>query len=207
MINRLRGIRKRWIIISATALLLAMGLVSGVALAADARNDLINSAPYGDNDYGRNGKGHPDALLLRVAEILGVDQSTLESAFGTARSEQVDARYESYTGLLVASGTLTQDQADEADTWFDDRPDDTDWLTERLARTSASDQSTAQLTRLVSAGRLTQEEAEDVATWHADRPDFLPVSTAANFDEHRGRRAEHGKFGGEHRFGHGGHGR
>ena len=202
MLNRLRGIRKRWIIISATAILLAIGLVSGAALAADARGELINNQSAYGYDLDRRGNGHSDALLLRVAEILGIDQSTLESAFGAARAEQVDARYTSYTGMLVASGSLTQEQADEADTWFAGRPDGIDWLAERTARTAQSDESTLRLTRLVAAGQLTQDEAEAIATWHAARPDFLPelaISDRGHRNDWRGGfRNESGKRGGRH---------
>ncbi len=193
MLNKFRNIRKRWIVISAVGALLAIALVSGVALAADARSDLMANTLHDGYGYGRHGKSNSDALLLRVAEIVGVEQSTLVAAFGTARSEQVDARFDSYAGLLVAGGELTQDQADEADTWFSDRPAGLDWATERMAASPPSEQSTARLTRLVSAGQLSQEEAESIASWHADRPDFLPEAAAghrahsgADWDDRRG---------------------
>ena len=118
MLNRIRNIRKRWIVISAIGALLAIGLVSGAVLAADARDDLAGSVYHDGSRHGGGGKGNSDALLLRVAEILGIEQATLASAFLTARSEETDARFASYTGLLVAGGTLTREQADEADTWF-----------------------------------------------------------------------------------------
>ncbi|MYC33780.1 MAG: hypothetical protein F4X64_11470 [Chloroflexi bacterium] len=174
MFNRIRNIRKRWIIIYATVALLAVGLVSGAVLAADARSDLANYSLNDGYSYGRHGKGQPDALLLRVAEILGIERSTLESAFVSARAEQADARFASYAALLAANGTLTQEQADEATGWFSDRPSGMEWVTEGMAGVSPSEQSTVKLTNLVAAGRLTQEQAEAVASWHADRPDSLP---------------------------------
>lgn len=197
MLNRIRNIRKRWIVISAIGALLAIGLVSGAVLAADARDDLRESVGYDGYRHGSGGKGHSDALLLRVADIVGIEQSTLASAFLTAQSEETDARFTSYTGLLVAGGTLTQEQADEADTWFSDRPEGLDWATERLARSPQSDQFTARLTRSVSSGALTQEQAESIATWHADRPDFLPEVTTGRKDGDWGRL---GKV--DHRRGH-----
>lgn len=178
MLNRIRNIRKRWIIVSAIGALLAIGLVSGAVLAADARSDLVN---YSVNDgYGnaRHGKGQSDAALIRVAEILGIERSTLESAFASARAEQADARFASYTALLVANGTLTQEQAAEATGWFSDRPSGMEWVTEGMAGVSPLEQSTVKLTNLVAAGRLTQEQAEVVASWHADRPDSLPEISA-----------------------------
>ena len=199
MLNRIRGIRKRWIVISAAAVLLAVGLISGVALAADARGDLMANTLHSEYGYARQGKGNSDALLLRVAEIIGVEQATLAAAFGTARSEQVDARFDSYTGLLVAGGTLTQAQADEADTWFSARPDGSDWLAERMAGMASTEQSTARLTRLVAAGQLTQDEAEAIAAWHAERPESLPEMRAKmsgiGHDNHGGHGEGRWKFG------------
>lgn len=190
MLNRIRNIRKRWIVISAIGALLAIGLVSGAVLAADARDDLADSVYYDGYRHGGGGKGHSDALLLRVAEILGIEQATLSSAILTARSEETDARFTSYTGLLVAGGTLTQEQADEADTWFSDRPDGLDWATESLARSPQSDQFTARLSRLVTSGTLTQDQAESIASWHADRPGSLPEGATRRDDRGWGKRGE-----------------
>ena len=198
MLNRIRNIKKRWIIISATAVLLAVALVSGVALAADARGDLMANTLDQSANYGKRGGSNSDALLLRVADIVGVEQSTLAAAFGTARTEQVDARFDSYVGLLEAGGTLTEEQADSADTWFSGRPAGLDWVTEAMVRVAPTDQTTARLTRLVTAGQLTQEEAESIATWHADRPDSLPVLSSLRGDYHDSRWGEHrGGFGGK----------
>ena len=178
MINRIRNIRRRWIVISVIGAMLAIGLVSGAVLAADARNDLANYSLNDGYGYSRHGKGQSDAVLLRVAEILGIERSTLESAFASARAEQADARFASYAALLVANGTLTQEQADEATGWFSERPSGSEWVTEGMAGVSASEQSTVKLTNLVAAGRLTQEQAEAIASWHADRPDSLPEISA-----------------------------
>ena len=198
MLNRIRNIRKRWIVISAIGALLAIGLVSGAVLAADARDDLADSVLYDGYRHGPGGKGNSDALLLRVADILGIEQATLASAFLTARSEETDARFTSYTGLLVAGGTLTQEQADEADTWFSERPEGLDWASESLARSPQSDQFTARLTRLVTSGTLTQEQAESIASWHADRPDFLPEAATRRDDRGWGKRGGVGERYGHH---------
>lgn len=198
MLNRIRNIRKRWIIISAAAVLLAVALVSGVALAADARSDLIAYTLDQNSNYGKRGGANSDALLLRVAEIVGIEQSTLAAAFGTARAEQVDARFDSYVGLLEAGGTLTQQQSNSADTWFSERPAGLDWVTESMVRVAPTDQSTARLTRLVSAGQLTQEEAESIVAWHAGRPDSLPELSSQRGDHRADRWGEHGGgFGGK----------
>ena len=193
MLNRIRNIRKRWIIISVIGAMLAIGLVSGAALAADARSDLANYSLKDGYGHGRHGKGQADALLLRVAEILGIERSTLESAFASARAEQADARFASYTALLVANGTLIQEQAGEATDWFSGRPSGMEWVTEGIARTAQSEQSAMRLTRLVMAGTLTQDEAEAIASWHADRPDFLPVLAAGDSDHRGGHRGRFGK--------------
>ena len=105
MFNRIRNIRKRWIIVSAAVALLAVGLVSGAAFAANARADYVaNSLSHGYGDAmgkSRHGQGNSTALMVRVAEILGIEPATLNSAFATAIDEQAETRFDTYVAGLV----------------------------------------------------------------------------------------------------------
>ena len=126
MFNRIRSVRKRWLVVTAVVALLAVGLVSGAAFAANARADYAANAlsyGYGDaTDKGRHGHGNSTALMGRVAEILGVEQATLESAFVTAIDEQAETKFDTYVAGLVTDETITQEQADAATAWFEERP-------------------------------------------------------------------------------------
>ncbi len=193
MFNRIRTIRKRWMIVFTAAALLAVGLVSGAAFAATGHAQSIaadlnpgDADGLGQHDrVGDTGAG--SQIMVRVAEILDIEQSTLEAAFQTARSEQADAQFSSFSALLVADGTLTQEQADEADTWFSERPEDVGKLAEAMAGGAKSDNSAARLAKMVSAGKLTQEQAEARAAWQADRPEFLPQFAVGRSDHGVGR--------------------
>ena len=184
MFNRIRNIRKRWLIVAAAVALLTVGLVSGVAFAANARADYIASAlHHGDGyAYGQSRHGHGDssALMARVAEILGIEQATLESAFATALDEQAETRFDAKVAALVADETLTQEQADAATGWFEERPELSGPIAIRLAATSDSDKVDGFLAKLVEKEKLTQDEADALSAWHDDRPDSLP--------EHKGKR-------------------
>ena len=189
MINRIRTIRKRWLVLFAAVALLAVGLVSGAALAANARADYIagelrygNGHAYGDS---RHGRGNSAALMSRVAEILGIEQATLESAFATAIDEQAETKFNDRVAQLVADETLTQEQADAATSWFNSRPTNSGPIAIRLAATSDSDKVDGWLARLVEHEKLSQDEADALAAWHDDRPDSLP--------EVKHGRSKHGK--------------
>ena len=176
MFNRIRNIRKRWFVVAASVALLAVGLVGGTVFAAGAPSHTIGNALHQgyDHDDRRGGKGNGGAIMARVAEILGVEQDTLESAFATARDEQANAKFEERMAALVDDETLTQEQADAANTWFDQRPANSGPLALRLAGASDSDKVDNFLARLVEKEKLTQDEADALAAWHDDRPDSLP---------------------------------
>ena len=192
MFNRLRNIRKRWLVVAGATALLAIGLVSGTAFAAGAASQVVGKGPhhgYGHDDY-RSGKGDTSAVMARVAEILGIEQDTLESAFATALDERANARFEEYVQGLEDDETLTSDQATEANDWFDERPANSGALALRLARTSNSDRIDAFLEKLVERERVTQDEADALSDWHDDRPASLPTVT------HRHGKERHGHHGG-----------
>ena len=197
MLNRIRNIRKRWLIVLTAVGLLAVGLVSGAVFAVDARSDYIDNSLSEGDGYGqsRRGHGYSAALLTRVAEILGIERATLESAFATAIDEQVETKFNDRVAQLVADETLTQEQADAATTWFANRPELSGSIAYRVSHTSDSDKVDSWLTRLVSKGKITQEEADAIKTWHDDRPDSLPELA-------KGRHDRHGHHDGDHSDGH-----
>ena len=176
MFNRIRNIRKRWFLVAASVALLAVGLVGGTVFAAGAPSQAIGNALHHgyDHDDHRAGIGNRSAIMGRVAEILGIEQGTLESAFATALDEQANTKFEERMSALVSDETLTQDQADAANAWFDERPANSGPLALKLASTSDSDKVDNFLERLVENEKLTQDESDALDAWHDDRPDSLP---------------------------------
>ena len=176
MFNRIRNIRKRWFVVAASVALLAVGLVGGTVFAAGAPSNAIEKALHQSYDYDdhRGGKGNGSAIMARAAEILGIEQATLEAAFTTALDEQANTKFEERMAAWVTDETLTQEEADAANTWFDERPANSGPLALRLAGTSDADKVDNFLAKLVENEKLTQDESDALDTWHDDRPDSLP---------------------------------
>ena len=189
MFNRIRTARKRWLIVFTAVALLAVGLVSGGAFAA-ARSDYIaNSLREGDDyGYGQSRRGHGDsaALMTRVAEILGIEQATLESAFDTAIDEQAESKFDARVAQLVTDETLTQEQGDTATAWFEARPALSGPIAIRLAGTSDSDKVDNFLAKIVDKEKLTQDESDALNEWHDDRPESLPETERKHRRHHGG---------------------
>ena len=98
---------KKFIIAGVLAAVLLVGSIGGVALAQT-----------GDGE-----DTQPQTLMARVADILGIDQQTLEDAFAQAKSEMRDDALDNYLNGLVEEGTITQDEADQYRAWWQARPD------------------------------------------------------------------------------------
>jgi hypothetical protein len=90
---------------------LALGglVVGGVAFAQEG-------------DGTEDGESKP-SLSQRVAGILGLDETTVESAFEQAAQEQMDEAVKSRLDGLVEAGTLTRAEADEIYQWYQSRPE------------------------------------------------------------------------------------
>ena len=185
MFNRIRTIRKRWLVLFTAVALLAVGLTAGAAFAAGAPGPGLGFGPGHD---ARAGHGHRDLetrLLARVAEIIEVDPATLQNAFTTAFNEIADAEFAAKMDAHVADDTLTSEQAATANTWFRGRPADTGELAFIVASTGNADKVSRMLERGVAKGYLTQAQADAITDWHDQRPDFLPERSHKHGRHHR----------------------
>ena len=105
---------KKFIILtSILAVVLVFGVTAGVALA------------QGGDDQ----PGSGNALLARVAQILGIDQQKVVDAFNQARTELKAERPPRLTqdqllDQLVKDGKITQEQADQLKAWWAKKPAD-----------------------------------------------------------------------------------
>ena len=191
MINRITGIRKRWFVLAASVALLAIGLTFGSVFASGSDpTDVLKRGGYSDL-RGAGHHGNNDTVLNRVAELLGKTRAELDSAFATSLDEHANTKFEERMTALVTDETLTQDQADTANTWFDERPANSGLVALRLAGTSDSEKVDTRLAKLVEAGKLTQDQSDDLDEWHDDRPSDLPTAR----HEHSSRRHGHHRGG------------
>ena len=170
---------KKRLIAAAIALgLITAGIVGGTILADD------------DGENGSKGAG----LVERVAEILGLEEETVQDAFDQARGEIRDEDIENRLAGAVEKGALTQEQADALSDWYDARPEDLP----RLFGRGFGFWSEEKLASAVEKGVLTQEQADALSEWYDDRPEDLPdgFGIGKKFG-HKGR----GFFrGGHHKF-------
>ena len=90
---------KRKIMLGATA-----GLIGALAIVG---------AAFAQEGPGDSGPG--DSIKDRVAEILGIDRETIDSAMKTARDWNRDANQEERLAVLVEQEVITQAQAGEID--------------------------------------------------------------------------------------------
>ena len=195
MLNRIRNIRKRWLAVFAVVALLALGLVSGVAMAANSSDHPYEMNPVGYHHSVGHMMNGPDLdVLARVSEIVNVEQTTLEAAFATAYDERAAARFTDYARSLVEDEALNQEQADAATTWFDARPANSGPIAILLAFTANSGFVDDLLSRMVEQGRITPEEAEALSGWHENRPDAIPQEERSRLSHRMGHHDGHGEF-------------
>jgi len=87
------------------------------------RPDMPKIRPELRKNRAQNMQENRDALLTRVAEILGVDKQELENAFKQAQRELRENLLDARLQELVNQGAWTQEQADAYKAWLQARPD------------------------------------------------------------------------------------
>ena len=181
---------KRKLMLGTTA-----GLIGALAIAgaAFAQEGPVDGSPH-------------DSIKDRVAEILGIDRTALDSAMSTARDEHRESKQDERLAALVEAGTITQAQADEIDVWEDSKPEIMSDL-KKLAKEYGGVRGDleATLVTLVQQEVITQAEADAVTTWVEGKPDYLDDLREELRGERDGKRGRHGRH--DRRQHGGGHGR
>ena len=108
--------KRKWIIISVVAAVLVLLIAGGTVVYAQSQ-----STPTPTTTPTTTPK---DTLMAKVAAILGIDHSKLESAFNQAEKEMQAEALQKRLDALVEAGKLTQQQADEYKAWWNSRPTD-----------------------------------------------------------------------------------
>lgn len=123
---------------------------------------LVSSAPAIALAQENETPARRGALIAQVAEILGIDQQELEDALRQAQMELQQENLDSRLEELVADGTLTQEQANELESWINSRPD----VPNIPAR---------QLKQALENGTITQEQIDQLKAWFQSRPDVPKI--------------------------------
>jgi hypothetical protein len=108
---------------------------------------------------GKEGPGPRQALLARVAQILGIDQQKLADAFKTASTEQRDAGMDTWLKKLISDGKITQQQVDAFKAWLKARPD-------------VPPAGPKGLEQLQKDGKITQQQLDAFNNWMKAKPDI-----------------------------------
>lgn len=88
-----------------------------------ARPDMPKIGPDSLKDRVQGIKENRDALMTRVADILGIDKKDLENAFQQAQRELRENALDTRLQELVNQGAWTQQQVDAYKAWIKARPD------------------------------------------------------------------------------------
>lgn len=134
---------KKLLVGLAAAILVVLGLAGGTVLAQSADEDTEKKS-FAD----------------RVAEILGLDSDTVESALNQAKSEMQDERTDDLLDKAVEAEEITQEQADAYSGWLDDRPEGVGEWFRFSYNPNAREQLEAKLDEAVEAEKITQEQAD-----------------------------------------------
>src|SRR4030043_430323 len=118
------------------------------------------------------------ALIAQVAAILGIDQQELENAMKQAQLELREGNLDTRLQELIADGTLTQQQANELESWLNARPD-------------VPNIPPRQIKEALEKGVITQEQVDQLKAWTESKPDMPKIrpevrkERVENTQEHR----------------------
>ena len=100
--------RKRyWLTGTIVAAVMVLGIMGGVVMAQETDD----------------GDSEKQSFAARVADTLGLDETTVQDAMDEAREEMREEALQAKLDRLVENGHMTQEQADEYETWIEARPD------------------------------------------------------------------------------------
>ena len=100
--------RRRWIVVSFLAAVVALGIGGGSVLAQSADPD--GSSPI-------------RGLVSWVAEILGIEETKVQEAFDRAASEMKEEAVQAKLDAMEESAKITPEQREEWEEWMESMPD------------------------------------------------------------------------------------
>ena len=97
----------KWLIGGVAAAVVMLSVAGGAILAQEAEGK----------------ESRFSAFAERVASILGLEADDVEDAMEQAKEELADEALDAKLDAMVEEGTITQEQADEYETWIESKPD------------------------------------------------------------------------------------
>ena len=88
---------------------MVLGIMGGVAMAQETSDE--------------DGDSEKRSFAARVADILGLDETTVQDAIDQAKDEMREEALQAKLDSLVENGHMTQEQADEYKTWIESKPE------------------------------------------------------------------------------------
>ena len=163
-------------IVGASLLLgLLAAVIAGGAVLAQNTED-TSTAPIEESKS--------SGILVRVAEILGIEQDQVENAFEQATREYAEQKSADLLSKLVEMGQLTQAAADAYQEWLEARPEGVfpgfkgygGWGHGFFGKGHhgfGGQPDADLLSKLVEKGLLTQEDADAYQEWLEARPEGI----------------------------------
>jgi hypothetical protein len=138
----------------------------------------------------RDGGTRNQDFAARVAEILGLDEATVQDAFRQAHQDQQDSSLQRRLDRLVAREKLTREQAETIASWYQARPVADLPLRKMVHRREETVRR--HLDRLVEKGRITGVESDAVMNWWQEKPEALSQLSSRHglFDRDSGSRGQ-----------------
>jgi len=99
------------------ALIAALAVGIPAAVAADTSDEAVTETAVTDEQ--RPG----EEIFSRAAEILGMDEETLRTAFQQATQEMQQERQQERLQNAIDNGLITEEEAAEIQEWWDSKPD------------------------------------------------------------------------------------
>ena len=101
--------KRYWLTGTIVAAVMLLGIMGGVAMAQETDDE--------------DGDSTKQSFAARVAEILGLDETTVQDAMDEAKAEMKEEALQAKLDWLVENGHMTQEQADEYKTWIESKPE------------------------------------------------------------------------------------
>ena len=169
--------RKRWLFAPALVGVLAISL-TGLAFLPQVDEE------RGDSRFGD--------FAARVASILGLETDTVQDVMQQAKQELAAEGLQEKLDAMVASGKITQAEADEYNAWVEAKPEGSFWGFK--PRGIDADELQEKLDAMVASGEITQEKADEYkayVVWIESRPEsfdqFYPGHRGKGFARGWGR--------------------
>lgn len=105
--------KKKFILVAVIVAVLLVGGIAGVAIAQSTNGGGSN------NSTTQTGQ----SFVARVAAILGLQQSQVQSAFDQAQKDMANQAMQNRLNNLVQQGKISSDQANQYEQWYQSRPD------------------------------------------------------------------------------------